>query len=614
MGYGNENQGYAIPIPVIQNLIEAGAIERIGEYAVAAHEAKNKVPLDYSIRFCTSKDSDKTYFYRENATKKGEVVEFFDGIIQEIILVNYEPKFGFDDGRLLIYQVNKNQNMVFIANNCWGKKEMIQILRDHGIIFRVCKNDSFILRMFMEHLAEFQVTKYIKCDPRAGWVQCNSECELTLYPELIGSPIQSKKEYKWKFQTADSWLFDIPAFAAKKTLLTEKTDSNRLNMVFIMDIFKSLSPFLLLLFSILFVGITTSRLVQRCNFIQEKIILINCKNIKTLQVLKNFFSFYIEDKELNLTLSMQNKKLQKILSESKDQLIVIDADTEDVSGRRKRNIATLQNYVCSGSLSDGQKADAVVILLSRGISAGISLDDALIFDVDETDQTFFMLQMNEDIRGKVAQLVSYLIHTIENTPELLEGLFWVKSLNSNIARMLSLAAETLLDMEMIKKCVSEPKKILAELKNLISSAEMFADVEGISSIVAEIILKKIQKKEGMKLRMAKDKVDKKELNFTILMDKKALYLSDTVLINYILPELASANVTPVTLRKVLAHEGLINRYTSESGSKSNKKKRPIYSKDGKLYYCHMTEINRERLEELTEVDFDELMELVQDEK
>ena len=64
----------------------------------------------------------------------------------------------------------------------------------------------------------------------------------------------------------------------------------------------------------------------------------------------------------------------------------------------------------------------------------------------------------------------------------------------------------------------------------------------------------------------------------------------------------------------MAHEGLINRYTSESGSKSNKKKRPIYSKDGKLYYCHMTEINRERLEELTEVDFDELMELVQDEK
>ena len=97
--------------------------------------------------------------------------------------------------------------MVFVANNCWGKKEMIQILRDHGIIFRVCKNDSFILRMFMEHLAEFQVTKYIKCDPRAGWVQCNSECELTLYPELIESPIQSKKEYKWKFQTADSWLF-----------------------------------------------------------------------------------------------------------------------------------------------------------------------------------------------------------------------------------------------------------------------------------------------------------------------------------------------------------------------------------------------------------------------
>lgn len=194
-------------------------------------------------------------------------------------------------------------------------------------------------------------------------------------------------------------------------------------MVFIMDIFKSLSPFLLLLFSILFVGITTSRLVQRCNFIQEKIILINCKNIKTLQVLKNFFSFYIEDKELNLTLSMQNKKLQKILSESKDQLIVIDADTEDVSGRRKQNIATLQNYVCSGSLSDGQKADAVVILLSRGISAGISLDDALIFDVDETDQTFFMLQMNEDIRGKVAQLVSYLIHTIENTQNCLKGYF-----------------------------------------------------------------------------------------------------------------------------------------------------------------------------------------------
>lgn len=70
MGYGNENQGYAIPIPVIQNLIEAGAIERIGEYAVAAHEAKIKFPWIIALGFAPQKIRIKRIFIEKMLPRK----------------------------------------------------------------------------------------------------------------------------------------------------------------------------------------------------------------------------------------------------------------------------------------------------------------------------------------------------------------------------------------------------------------------------------------------------------------------------------------------------------------------------------------------------------------
>lgn len=324
------------PAQLIGNVLGAEAIEAIGKYAIEANEKKYRVPFEWSQKFFINREEGKTYIYKENGTKRGALVEFFDAIIEAVIEIFYSPQLYFENGKLLIFTINKEQNMLFVSNKDWGKKEMLQLLRNHGIAFRIYRSPSLILSSLMDYMAELKVTKYIKLDPRAGWVRCSKGKKEALYPELIGASISSEIEYKWSFQRADKWLFDIPAIAKNKTLLQEKYELEELESAFQWEQPNGKQSIFILLLSILFVGITFSRLREICKLVQEKFIMINSSSKKVLQILRLFFSFYVEDEMKILTLSMSSKELIKILTQSKDQLLVIDADVEDISNRRKK--------------------------------------------------------------------------------------------------------------------------------------------------------------------------------------------------------------------------------------------------------------------------------------
>lgn len=271
----------------------------------------------------------------------------------------------------------------------------------------------------------------------------------------------------------------------------------------------------------------------------------------------------------------------------------------------------MKNFVSSGSLPDGQKAEAIVILLSRGIAQGISLDDCIVFNLDEKDIEFLTLTEINQIRLRAAKIVDYFIATLEINDELFEEIFLSDFVNSDFFNLLKLSADALMRMSVISKQIPEPQNVLDENEKRIESAREFAEADGYSEIFAEIVLRKILEKNEIVLKSSKEKIDKKELNYTILMDKKALYISDEILDNSILPEIASTDVKSIVLRKKLEQEGLLLVYQSESGSKTNKRKRPLCSLNGEHYQCWMTAIDRNRLEEITEVNFDDLMEEMQ---
>lgn len=583
-GMGN---GY---IQVVTSNFDASFVDRIVRDGVELYKAQERrfpIERERSLVYDNTKGILAVQYAVEGEVRK--VAEFCRGAVVDVVKFVYTPRFEFEDFYLVDIIIEQERKGVIVPCSLWGKKEMLQIFRNHGLVFTLARKESEILQILNNYLAVFlREKKEMIFDPRAGW----------------------HKLKDWEYRTADTYpMPEVPAVVQEKRLGIQGSLDN--------DEFWGLVEWLmgirkealrLLLLSILYFGISCSRVFKMTKTMQGKFILFSCRSERVRYFLEKFFSFFIEDSEVQWSLAMPMKELTKVLKRCKDQTVAIDVDAPDISGRRKQNIALLKQFVCGGSLPDGEEAEALVIFITKGIPDGIEFDDAMVFEIRDEDFDSDFLEVG-DIRFQSARLVGYFVDDIQKNEGWFERCFSGGEISSSMKDVLLTIGDMLGDIFRENQLFRDPERLKKEYASELEAADEFADVVGIGGIVSEILLSKLQDGK-VKLKSVDQEIEECELGTAVLYDKQAFYLSDDLLRMAILPEISASDITPVILRKYLGREGFLQIYGSESGEKSYKKKRLIKAKGGKCRSMWMTAILRKKIEGATGIELADLVEVV----
>ncbi len=427
----------------------------------------------------------------------------------------------------------------------------------------------------------------MKFDSRAGWF---------------------KEGDMWVYRTADTWpMLEIPSIVREKTLGID----THVSIAQIAEVAKWLKgirreSLRLLVLSILYVGLSCSRILRMMKLVQGKYIVFSYESERIRFFLEKFFCFFMEDSVCKISLSMPTKDLIRILQSCKDQIVVIDVDAEDISGRRKQNIALLRQYICGGNLPEGESAESLVVFITNGIPKGISFDDAMVFSVHNKDFDEDFLEVG-DIRCRAAELMRFFVEGVKKDERRFRESFTKTKISASLGEILWIGGNMAMGLLKEFHTFDNPENIRKKFASELKAAEKFSDVVGIGGIVSEALISKVRRGE-VRLRKVNQRVEREELNDVILYDKKAFYLSDALIKKVIISEFASVDITVIILRKYLATEGFLLQYESESGEKSYKKKRILKAKDGGHYSVWMTAILQKKVDEVVDIEIEELLE------
>lgn len=577
-------------VQVVAPNFDGSFIDRIVREGVDAYKAQERrfpIERERSLVYDKAKGILVVQFAVEGEVRK--VAEFCRGYIANVVKVVYNPKFDFEDCYLIDLVLEKEWKAVIVPESSWGKKEMLQILRNHGLVFTLARKENEILQILNNYLAVFlREDIKTKFDPRAGW---------------------HNKE-GWEYRTADTFpMTEIPSIVRDKSLgIQGSVEGNELQETIEWLTGIRNGPIRLLMLTVLCYGTSCSRIFELTKICQGKYILFSCKSERVRYFIRKFFGFFINDSECRVSLSMPTKELIRILKESKDQTIVVDVDTADISGRRKPNTELLRAFISQGSLPGGETAESLVIFITKGIPEGIDFDDAFVFEICEDDIDLNFLEM-QDIRLQSALLVSFFVDNIKRNGYWFERKFTGLETMSSMTNVLRVIGDIIIELMKEYRIFRDLVNTRQEYANMLRAAEEFADVVGIGGIVSGILISKIQRGK-VRLKSVDQEIGKSELSEIILYDRTAFYLSDEIFRQVILPDISSSGITPIILRKYLAREGFLQKYSSESGEKSYKKRKFIKTREGNYDSVWLTAILRKRIEEATQIELDDLVEVM----
>lgn len=563
--YQYPNVAQPAPITVFNTEIGSEFIEQIKRDGVEEYKVKQNRHPSYSGRQLMANTT--TNYMVLQTVVKGETkdcVQFCTGIFTNVIVWSYEKWAPFPtcyDVEVLL-PGEKEPKEIVIKDAVWGKKEMIRILNDNGISFFIKQSESQILRILMDHLANFFVnqSKYI-IDPRAGW---------------------NGGDGQWKYMLAERWVIkEMPSYAVHKTIGNgiEKTGDECLKLCaewLQSGCSESLRGILV---GLVLFGLNASRIYQELSCWQEHILVIRCSDERVKKWMKHFLCFFSEDAKKSLNFACQTKELHEELMAAKDQIIVIDGDVADISGRRKRNITMLQDYVENGFLTSDVNSQTLVVVLTKGIMEGLLMDEAIIFDVKNCD--FDKEYLNDK---SVQQISSYLasgfILRIEENAKRFIDTIRSKSREEDggtMSKRLTILAE--IGCKIMSSAVASGRFIadINCIKDRIRQAEEWMDVDGLGILVLETMVQ-LLKGGQLKFRQKNEVIQVEWLEDTVFWDKEVVFISQDAIKKWILREVASDDTPVLTIVSALQKGGYLKIYNSSSSGNNYQKRILLYDK------------------------------------
>lgn len=548
--------------------IGSGFVEQIKRDGVEEYKAKQNRHPSYSGRNLLVNHKDTCMILQTvvNGETK-DCVQFCTGIFVAVIKFNYQKWYPFSS----VYMVTvllpgeKNPKEVVILEAVWGKKEMLRILNDNGVSFYIKLSDSQILRILMDYLATFFVNQTVgTVDPRAGWYKNNGT---------------------WRYRLAERWeIKEIPSYVAHKSIgkgIEETADKCLSIWAEWMQGVSSEGLKGILIGLVLF-GLSASHIYRELSCWQERTIVIRCSDESVKRWIKEFLCFFTEDSVKNLNLACKVKELQEEFMVAKDQMLVIDGDAADVSGRRKRNIAMIQDYVVNGFLTSDISAQSLVVVLTKGIVEGFPMDEALTFDVKSSDFAEGVLN-DKRVRYISSYLAAGFILWIEENPErfmneIKSHVQFCKTMTKRFAILSEIGCS-------IVNYVVKSEGFVFDYNScdrLLQLADEWLDVTGLGTAVIESMVQLLIG-GSLRLRLRNEAIETEWLQNTVYWNKKEVFVTQSVLKKWILPKVASIDTSTLSIVRALYDEGYLKLYDSASCHNNYQKRLLLYDKAGKKY-------------------------------
>ena len=583
-------------LPVQQMFIDDGFVKQIKTDGIAEYKARqNHFPQYNENRLLVDTKSCRLHLHITVNGETKSVACFCSGYVKRVDLVEYEPVFNMEAVYLVeVVLPGENTETLVIPKGLWGKKIMLQQFKDIGMSFELSKSESEILRIFTNYLAGFipERNKGI-CDPRAGWFEADNA---------------------WTYRYAERWLLKtLPSFVNKKSLGYVQVDADKclqLSANWLKGIISEEKR--LLLTSIFVYGITASRIFEEFRVCQESFIILLCESERIRQWVHGFLNFFIEDSKERISLSCKTKELNQVLLMAKDQIVVIDGDAADISSRKKTNIEILNNFVGNGSNHEGTGAQALVVLLTRGIMEDISFDDAMVIELKENDFDSEFLK-EKDTQRHSSYLAAGLIRRIEENPQrFMQGLKEANPKEEGLKQCMRALALIVLRLFEYCKDLSFPINLQA-FDNMLDDSTAFSDLVGIGGIVIEEIVNLIFKKE-VYVYNKKIPIESGKIENAIFFDNETVFLTEEVLKNLLIPKVTDGDVSPTTFRKLLFEEGILSRYNSKTGKRGYQVKILLKDKAGNRITPWVTSIPKAVFDNFSEQNLAEVLEVMMHEQ
>lgn len=226
----------------------------------------------------------------------------------------------------------------------------------------------------------------------------------------------------------------------------------------------------------------------------------------------------------------------------------------------------------------GRPAQALVVILSKGIIDGFPMDEAMIFDVCSRDfENGFINDKN--VWRNTSCLAYGFIRRIEENPvrfidEIRQKMERTETLSERLEVVSAAACRLLTTDTRFPLFVRDWDRVKMELK----SANELMDVSGLGIIVLEYITRMLIS-GNIKVKPREAPIEDIKLQDTVLKYGELIYISENALRKWILPEVASDG-TPVISLKALESEGFLALYRSASCHNNYQKRILLRDKAG----------------------------------
>lgn len=589
-GYNGQPWQNNIPLQVFTTEIGSEFVEQIKRDGIEEYKAKQNRHPSYSGRQLLADYKNSCMVLQ--TVVKGETkdcIQFCTGVFEGVTKCNYERWYPFPANYLveIVLPGEKEVKEIVISESAWGKKEMLHILNDSGVSFFIRQSDSQILRILMDYLAIFFVNQAVGVvEPRAGWY---------------------KRGGNWRYMFAERWeIKEILSYAVHKSIGADIEESADQYLGICAEWLQGVASEGLrgILTGIILFALNASRIYQELSCWQERAIMIRCSDEKVKRWIKGFLCFFTEDAAKTLNLACTVKELRDELMAARDQVIVIDGDAADVSGRRKRNVSMIQDYVVNGILTADMMAQSLVIIITKGIVEDFPMDEAIIFDVKSSDFTKGCLE-DKQVQRISAYLALGFILRIEENPE--RFIHWIKGHAKDCETMserLAIIAEA--GCNMVGDVV-KPKGFIFDFnscRETLRQAEEWMDVAGLGTRVLEVIVQLLMD-GSLKVKSRNEPIEAEWLEDVVFWNKREVFVTQNAVRKWVLPRAASIDTALLTLIKALYDEGYLRCYDSDSCRNNYQKRLLLYDKAGKRYSpwavaipsAHFDEIKNDVLEE-----------------
>lgn len=486
-------------------------------------------------------------------------VPFLYSIISKIQKITFSPGLDFEDGYLVKLDTIKGRQSIFISESKWDSRKVLEDFQNVGIQISPLISISLTRELFKYLLSCYMgnvVT--LTVDPRPGIVPID-EKYLYLFGENNFLPVPS---------------IPVANAALKKAECSPSKDIEKYFYLLSRN-----SRTLPHLFKLLFVWGTYFSIIRRNTLTpQTKFIFLHCKSeYDVAQICAHFLVWNDQEKKI-VTISSPHKSVEEFLNYAKDRCLLINTNVPDVSKRRMKNIALLEQYVTGGVAPNDFPAEALIILVGIDIPPGIPLEDLLIFEIEE-----------HAIAGEVKEhplyasaFVNALIAGFNENASLcnhFNKLAGVTDTQKLMARLSHISTDMIFQYFGIEgfKSPSFQKDEQSFINCLMQKSYPGDDSGNLMLLIDEI--EKQWKSKSLVLKKNTDLFPTGRLSETLIFDKQSIFMADQLL-ERLLPKMYQMPPTLIVFRKILDGEQVLDK----SAANQNGLKKRIRLKNGERPY------------------------------